>query len=397
MQVDNRIKSLLSNFKEESVKVEEILELPVERIRGIGAKYSNILSEHGCRKIEDLLSLDPETVPISKKLISKWKIAAKIIKDLIQGKIQLGRIVFSGLSFAGKTSIIHTLKHLPNKPTPTLGAKKTVYQIASHQIVISDMGGQKTFRESYLVNPEQYFANTQILFYVIDVQDLEKFDESLAFLERVLAIYRYLKEAPKIGILLHKFDQDKAFKLRYIIPPYEKRIDALFEKYWEFDYEKFYTSIFDPPSLFVAISKVLSKVFPVMGLIAGLLEDFAIDNNLDGLILLDDKGLLISQFLGKDEPTVVLTWAYAAYHKIIKENITSFTPLLLRTNHGNGELIVQKMYFPKGIGYAIFWVNDKAKSAHIDNAILHQLTKNLNPWLYNLLYATQDSNAKNHN
>ncbi|MHA1851910.1 MAG: ADP-ribosylation factor-like protein [Candidatus Heimdallarchaeaceae archaeon] len=393
--MDNKIKALLSTFKEEDAKAEEILELPVERIRGIGAKYSNILAQHGCKKIADLLSLDSETVPISKKLISKWKIAAKIIHDLTQGKTQLGRIVFSGLSFAGKTSIIHTLKHLPNKPAPTLGAKKTIYQIASHQIVISDMGGQKTFRDSYLVNPEQYFANTQVLFYVIDVQDLEKFDESVAFLERVLAIYRYLKETPKIGILLHKFDQDKAFKLKHIVPPYEKKIDLLFEKYWEFDHKKFYTSIFNPPSLFVAISSVLSKVFPVMRLIAGLLEDFAIDNNLDGLILLDDKGLLISQYLGKDEPTVVLTWAYAAYHKIIKENITSFTPLLLRKGYGKGELIVQKLYFPKGLGYAVFWVNDRAKSAHINNAILHQLTKNLNPWLYNLLYASQEAPNSN--
>lgn len=389
--MNQRIKALLTNIQDANMEIEQVLKLPVAYLRGIGQIYSNILQQHGYEKIADLLEMKNfEELPISRKLLIKWQLAARIIQDMIEQKIHVGRILFSGLANAGKTSIIHTLKHMPRPGGPTLGAKKSIYQIASHQIVISDMGGQQIFREQYVDMPEHYFADVQVLFYVIDVLSLEQFNEAMSYLEQILSIFRYLNEKPKIGILMHKYDPDKAYKLKYVVPPYTKKIEQLFEKYSEFEYQIFYTSIFDPPSLFVATSKILAEVFPVMNLISGLIEEFALSNNFDGLILLDDQGVIISQYLSEETSKEVLSRVYEQYNKIKKERITSFTSLLMRKQYGEGEMIVHKIYFPKGIGYAFIWLGNIKKSAKLDNSLLNKLTKNLNPWLFNLLYSSKN-------
>jgi len=44
-----------------------------------------------------------------------------------------------------------------------------------------DFGGQIDHREEYLKEPEKYFFGINLVIYVIDIQDTERYDESIEY------------------------------------------------------------------------------------------------------------------------------------------------------------------------------------------------------------------------
>ena len=82
-----------------------------------------------------------------------------------------------------------------------------------HQIVFWDLGGQERYRNQNLSNPNT-FKDAALLVYVIDVQDKERFDQSLDYLLQILMIVKNLEAPPRIFLLMHKFDPDKILELK---------------------------------------------------------------------------------------------------------------------------------------------------------------------------------------
>ena len=130
------------------------------------------------------------------------------------GSRELKKILFCGLESGGKTSILLLLdKKFSLLPTvkPTIKAKRTFHtnSLLGTSIVRWDLGGQKNYRKIYLGDKSKYFTEMQSIFYVIDVQAPEKFEESLTFLKDIINItsdshldnFQFL-------ILLHKYDPD---------------------------------------------------------------------------------------------------------------------------------------------------------------------------------------------
>jgi len=380
------VQVLLTNVPNiEEVTINELIESNIKIIKGIGDNYAEVLYRKGIKKVKDLAELDVREIDLPEKIVTKWIVAARIIVNS-QKVRRTGKIIFSGLSQAGKTSIVYVLKSIVEHPSVTMGVKQNFIKFAGHNIQISDMGGQKRFREIYLTTPDLYFERTKLVFYVIDIQNKERIDDSLEYLKRLLAIYRYLHEKPFISIFFHKFDPDLSYNLKYDIPPIKEKIEKLFSHYTEFHYNFFYTSIYNPPSIYVGIASTLSEIFPVMSILDILLKDFAELHGFDGLLIMDSTGMLIGQFIrGEQESLVEETYSAFKEAKNIEKN--PFDNIVLRKNIADppgGEIVVQQIFLPHNDGFIFYW---KKEDTQIDLSeyMLSEITKTLNPWLYNLL------------
>lgn len=131
------------------------------------------------------------------------------------------KILIMGLDNSGKTSILLCLKGIKNLLSfysikPTKGADVINFKISDSNYNIWDFGGQEAFREEYLENFDQYITGTDKIIYVIDIQDIERYNLALDYMEEV--IKRLHKDnVIDLSIFLHKFDPD--------LPQYNKNIN----------------------------------------------------------------------------------------------------------------------------------------------------------------------------
>ncbi|MHA2088895.1 MAG: ADP-ribosylation factor-like protein, partial [Promethearchaeota archaeon] len=126
-----------------------------------------------------------------------------------QSKEKTLKILFTGLDAAGKTSIILALKREFSKISllePTRGAQRDNFTLLGKEISEWDLGGQKSYRISYLKNPSKYFEDTEIAIYVIDILDTSRVVESLSYFYDVIEKFKELNIAPPVYIFFHKHD-----------------------------------------------------------------------------------------------------------------------------------------------------------------------------------------------
>jgi GTPase SAR1 family protein len=160
------------------------------------------------------------------------------------------KIIFLGLDNAGKTSLLTRfggridLEEL-SRLTPTRGVDRQDYDSESYSMLIWDFGGQKDHRDEYLQDPEEYFLGTTLLIYVIDIQDPDRFEESVEYFKGILDVLENLEEDPDFLIFFHKFDprikdEETTFaniqKLNNLLLPILEDSN--------FNYESFLTSIY---------------------------------------------------------------------------------------------------------------------------------------------------------
>ena len=122
------------------------------------------------------------------------------------------KILLLGLDNSGKTSILTCLKGIKNISAfnalrPTRGAYWEDFEALNKSYVVVDLGGQKGFRDGYLNDFGNLLAGTSKIIYVIDVQDTNRYDEALEYMNRVI---NQLEKPNDIdfSIFLHKFDSD---------------------------------------------------------------------------------------------------------------------------------------------------------------------------------------------
>lgn len=192
---------------------------------------------------------------------------------------QLQKVIIAGLDQAGKTAILNTfgekfgidfLSHL----RPTRKVDRREIETEDMKLYIWDFGGQSNYRHSYLQNPGSYFLNVNLLVYVIDVQDHERFEESFSYLEDILHVLNMLEEEPQIIILIHKVDPD-------IREDAEVQLNVEFLKETlreiligqKLDYEIYLTSIFSIISKEPKFSRFLKKMIKDRELIADPTSD----------------------------------------------------------------------------------------------------------------------------
>ena len=160
------------------------------------------------------------------------------------------KILIMGLDNCGKTSILISLRKDANilsyfslRPT-----KGVVIEKFEENIVCWDLGGQRKYREEYLKDLGKYVKNTDKIIFVIDVQDIKRFELALEYLNRVIENLISSNTNVDFSIFLHKYDPNlnKLDKFRDIDSIIETKLVSEVRKTISsnFNYDIFKTTIY---------------------------------------------------------------------------------------------------------------------------------------------------------
>jgi GTPase SAR1 family protein len=215
------------------------------------------------------------------------------------------KTIFAGLDNSGKTSIIFTLQKrfsLLNNIRPTLGPNRSDCNIKLLGVEISswDLGGQKKYRERYFKEKYGIFGKTALMYYVIDMLDRERFDESFEYLQSILQLYVDLNEKPVIIVAFHKIDPDRRKDPQMLqdIDSFKQRIEKI---KGEFVIDYYNTSIHDEPSVFKMFSEGVLKISDKSNLIGDLLKEYAKTTFSSAVLLLDENSFIVGAHYTKKQ------------------------------------------------------------------------------------------------
>ncbi len=232
------------------------------------------------------------------------------------------KVIISGLDNAGKTSILTALDKKYDFQKDIMELKPTI-RVEYHKmnflttlVNFWDMGGQKIYREIYKKNQEVYFDGTDLLIYVIDIQDPNRFENSLEYLNSILQFFKDSDMNVSIIVTFHKYDPDLRND-ETILTNIEKLREMIFNKYSTFKILFQRSSIYDILSVIQLVSYGLSvfdeKFFELSELLETYLELF----NSQALIVFDRNGIIISEYYSEE----IETDTYIELLESIKEHL----------------------------------------------------------------------------
>jgi len=231
------------------------------------------------------------------------------------------KVIISGLDNAGKTSILTALdkKYDFHKDIvqlkPTIRVEYHKMNFLRNNTIFWDMGGQEQYREIYVNYQDVYFDATDLLIYVIDIQDGDRFKSSLEYLDSILAFFTDNKMDVPLIITFHKYDPDLRGDSD-ILENIDTLRNKILNKYPKFKILFQQTSIYDIISIVQLVSYGLSvfdeKFFELSELLENYLELF----ESQALIVFDRNGIIISEFYSDIDADV-----YVELLESIKEHL----------------------------------------------------------------------------
>jgi len=258
-------------------------------------------------------------------------------------KIAQNKLLFTGLDDAGKTSIIYALQREFSKIAilkPTRGAQRRIFEFLGREIAEWDLGGQISYRISYLKNPGKYFDGTEIAIYVIDIQNKVRIPEAISYFKDVVEQFNKLEIAPPIYVFMHKYDPALIRNALNELKTLELDLKEKIKKSVEYKQIYFYnTSIYDLNSIIKAMSEILLNLYPKSELITKTITEFAQKVNSEGVVLIDDNSLIIGSYYTNEESKNLLS-ASMPYFLTLHESF-QFTQVLPGHRDEN-RMIVQR-------------------------------------------------------
>ena len=267
-----------------------------------------------------------------------------LTKDEKKKTTSASKLLFTGLDNAGKTTIIYALQREFSKIAflkPTRGAQRRIFEFMGKEIAEWDLGGQISYRISYLKNPGKYFDDTEIVVYVIDVQNRVRIPESISYLKDVVEQFRKLEIAPPMYIFLHKYDPALRRNALNEMKNLEFEIKEKIKRSVEYKEIYYYnTSIYDLPSIIKAMSEILLNIYPKSELIEKTIIEFGKKTYSDGIVLLDDNSLIVGSFY-KDDETKNLLAASTPYFLSLNDSFV-FTEVQPSREQEENHIVVQR-------------------------------------------------------
>jgi len=267
-----------------------------------------------------------------------------LTKDEKKKTTSASKLLFTGLDNAGKTTIIYALQREFSKIAflkPTRGAQRRIFEFMGKEIAEWDLGGQISYRISYLKNPGKYFDDTEIVVYVIDVQNRVRIPEAISYLKDVVEQFRKLEIAPPMYIFLHKYDPALRRNALNEMKNLELEIKEKIKRSVEYKEIYYYnTSIYDLPSIIKAMSEILLNIYPKSELIEKTIIEFGKKTYSDGIVLLDDNSLIVGSFY-KDDETKNLLAASTPYFLSLNDSFI-FTEVQPSREQEENHMIVQR-------------------------------------------------------
>ncbi|MFX1273606.1 MAG: ADP-ribosylation factor-like protein [Promethearchaeota archaeon] len=210
------------------------------------------------------------------------------------------KIAFTGLDNAGKTSFLIALRRkynfyeLVKELLPTKLIEFNSFNFLNlFAINIWDMGGQVKYRQLYVKNLV-YFEETDFLYYIIDIQDESKFEDSLAYLKKLLIIYNDMEYSHEVMVCFSKFDPNLKQDVE-IITRRDRLKKLILEQNSHMRFKFFDTTYYDISSLSKAVSYSLSQLINLNG-VNSYIEDLGKSLESNYIILYDESGLIIADY-----------------------------------------------------------------------------------------------------
>lgn len=145
----------------------------------------------------------------------------KNFKNVLFGKEFQTQISFVGLFNAGKTTLVNQLKieggtslekiEEPTKYQPTMGLSMEVFKLGDLEVVAADLGGQKSFQESFW---KPFVSKSACVVFVFDSADLNRVNEAGEALQKV---FNWIPSNCSFLFLANKMDLENALSLEEII------------------------------------------------------------------------------------------------------------------------------------------------------------------------------------
>jgi len=238
-----------------------------------------------------------------------------------------------GLDNAGKTSIITAItkrfgfEEEVAKLLPTRRIARDSFKFLGLEFSRLDFGGQRIYRDEYLEHPEKHLGGTDLIFYVIDAQDFNRYIESIDYLEQILLFYKEEQVYIPVCILFHKFDPQLVNDVEI-----NKRIltlkQALTRYSIDFDIFFFETTIFDIKSIMDAFSSGLSMLFEKIEMVSNLFSEISKNYNCILISLFDAKGITLGEYfrphLHLNEKLQIYNLYIELQKRIVAQNRTLF-------------------------------------------------------------------------
>jgi GTPase SAR1 family protein len=299
----------------ELVDVKKIPRSSPQIIVGIGSETGKILKEHNVRNVKKLSQQDSKTLNqltgIRRSQLEKWISTAKILVAVSGGDVSdRKKIVLAGLDNAGKTSIVQTLttgcvpvslNHHRDliELGPTEGLlREEISLFGWLQGDIFDLGGLEQYRMMYFEDKVEVFSHTDLLIFIVDVQDYGRYNDALDYLNSILEVYGSLGETPYTAVFLNKWDDEISESPEYVerLELLKKNISKLFKKHRFSRFHVDSTSVFEAEKLFLSFSTALRKIANAYPVIEGILKEYGELLGSKDLMLFDDKALLIAEY-----------------------------------------------------------------------------------------------------
>ncbi len=264
------------------------------------------------------------------------------------------KIIFAGLDNSGKTSMILGLEKKYSKMAniqPTKGVTRSTTTVMGMSISVWDLGGQQSYRTQYLKDAELYLYDCDLIFYLVDVRETERLEESIEYYSKILKALSDFEENPPIIICLHKIDPDAQESIKEHI---KKATSRFKEASGSFSVKFFETTIFEPYTLISAFSYGLATLNPNRDVFKVQLENLAKSTGARAVILLNEKGIVLSDYAASEKESHL--FELGAHH---------FTSL-----HGNLSQVLNSKDFFKG--KSLYIIGDNYFSFHvlkIDDAV----------------------------
>jgi len=184
------------------------------------------------------------------------------------------------------------------KTKPTVGIEREIIKILGADIIIWDLGGQEKYRTEYL-NDMRVFAETQTLYFVVDILSPTKYELALQYFTTILIMIESLGIKPQINLCLHKVDPDLQTD-----PQTQQQVQKARKLFLTnsrgFDISVFNTTIFDPKSIVRAFTKTFQTLITSLQPFEKIIQSVVAQLELDGAMLFDENLMLLSEFYNNE-------------------------------------------------------------------------------------------------
>ncbi len=334
MSQDNLLK--IKDFFKSSVTIKEIeaiLQFSPETLVGIDQISAESLAANNVNNIGDLAKINelnpPEIRGVPPIILVKWiKIAKLLVKNVNEQVKMQKKLLMLGLDNGGKSSILALAQErfsVVKDLLPTKGVKRERLDFFGFPLVSWDLGGQIQYRENYYFNkPELFFTEVDLILYVVDIQDKDRFEESANYFEEVVKVVKDLGENPPVVIVLHKSDQDlrKTLQWQKNVTTVKALFDPIIEKH-KIKSEYIDTTIFQKETILQMLSIAMKRVSDTSEIIEHILMDFTQGIQGKGACLISLDGLIFGSYTRDkvDEKvlhnTALLLQTLSGFHKSI--------------------------------------------------------------------------------